>query len=309
ETSLQILDLFFDLLAALLSVKEDIVGIAILLFQFVVQVAEAGCVLLLQVLQGVDQLVVGLSAGVFQRDSVSVEKLLTKQAKMVQTFKTQKCGLKTTVQGLQSFVSVDFCGAELPIAEWWDPVNDSHVASFVGDMVRAALVLMHRREPVCLRFGPLLSSLLFLVAGFPAVGDFGQEFADALDVIAGPCVNLFLAYRDGLLRRHSFSQAYISTEGDTCDAELLCRFARGVGLHLVSMIPIDKRVVKEILSDARTKTNGSRVGGLGRHKELLDSVLPAPALKGASRSKQFQQRCLIGLAMLGYIAAAEERSA
>src|SRR5215468_4631888 len=107
---------------------------------------------------------------------------------MVQAFKAQKRGLKTAVQGLQSFVGVEFGGAELPIAEWWDTVNDSHVASFVGDMVRAALVLMHRREPVCLRFGPLLSSLLFLVAGFPAVGDFGQEFADALDVRVGPDV-------------------------------------------------------------------------------------------------------------------------
>ena len=50
QTSLQIFDLFFDLLAALLSVKEDIVRIAILLFQFIVHVAEAGGVLLLQVL-------------------------------------------------------------------------------------------------------------------------------------------------------------------------------------------------------------------------------------------------------------------
>src|SRR5262249_60776567 len=102
---------------------------------------------------------------------------------------------------------------------------DSGGDSFVVDIVRAVLVLLHRREPVCLRFGPLLSSFLFLVAGFPAVGDFGQEFADALDVIAGPCVNLFLAYRDGLLRRHHFSQAYISTERATCDAELLSRLA------------------------------------------------------------------------------------
>src|SRR5215468_7886444 len=99
--------------------KKDIVGIAILLFQFVVHVAEAGGVLLLQVLKGVDQLIVGLSARVFQRDPISVEKLLTKQAKMVQTFQAQKRGLKTTVQGLQSFVSVEFGGAELPIAEWW----------------------------------------------------------------------------------------------------------------------------------------------------------------------------------------------
>jgi len=47
---LQILDLFFDLLAALLGMKEVIVGIAILLFHFIVHVAEAGGVLLLQVL-------------------------------------------------------------------------------------------------------------------------------------------------------------------------------------------------------------------------------------------------------------------
>jgi len=129
QTSLQILDLFFDLLAALQGVKEDIVRIAILLFQFIVHVAEAGGVLLLQVLQGVDQLIVGLSARVFQRDPVSVEELLAKQAKMIQTFQAQKRGLKTTVQGLQSFVSVKFRWAELPIAEWWDTVNDSHVAS------------------------------------------------------------------------------------------------------------------------------------------------------------------------------------
>jgi len=121
--------LFFDLLAAFLGVKEDIVGIAILFFQFIVHVAEAGCVLLLQVLQGVDQLIVGLSARVFQGDPVSVKELLAKQAKMVQTFQAQKRGLKTAVQGLQSFVSVKFGGAELPIAEWWDTVNDSHVAS------------------------------------------------------------------------------------------------------------------------------------------------------------------------------------
>src|SRR5262249_4206941 len=108
ETSLQILDLFFDLLAALLSVKEDVVRIAILLFQIVVHVAEPGGVLLLQVLQGVDQLVVGLSASVFQRDSISVDELLAKQAKMIQTFKAQKRGLKTAVQGLQSFISVEF---------------------------------------------------------------------------------------------------------------------------------------------------------------------------------------------------------
>jgi len=129
ETSLQVLNLFFDLLAALLGMKEDIVGIAILFFQFIVHVAEAGGVLLLQVLQGVDQLVVGLSARVFQRDPISVEELLPKQAKMIQTFKAQKRGLKTTVQGLQSFVSVELSGAELPIAEWWDTVKDSHVAS------------------------------------------------------------------------------------------------------------------------------------------------------------------------------------
>src|SRR5215472_15500746 len=112
--------------------KEDIVRIAILLFQFIVHVAEAGGVLLLQVLQGVDQLIVGLSAGIFQRDPVSVKELLAKQAKMIQTFQAQKRGLKTAVQGLQSFISVEFGWAELPIAEWWDTVNDSHALPPLG---------------------------------------------------------------------------------------------------------------------------------------------------------------------------------
>src|SRR5262249_13441322 len=115
--------------AALLRMKKDIVGIAILFFQFIVHVAEAGGVLLLQVLQGVDQFVVGLSARVFQRHPICVEELLAKQAKMIQTFQAQKGGLKAAIQGLQSFVSVEFRWAELPIAEWWVTVNDSHVAS------------------------------------------------------------------------------------------------------------------------------------------------------------------------------------
>ena len=49
-------------------------------------------------------------------------------------------------------------------------------------------MLMHQREPVCLRFGPLLSSLL-VVAGFSAVLDFWQKLADTIDILIRPKVN------------------------------------------------------------------------------------------------------------------------
>lgn len=67
QVPLQIADLFLDFLAALLSVEENVVGVTDLFFLFIVHAPKTGCVVLLQVLQGLDQFIVGLGADVFER--------------------------------------------------------------------------------------------------------------------------------------------------------------------------------------------------------------------------------------------------
>ena len=89
-------------------------------------------------------------------------------------------------------------------------------------MVRAALGLNHRALPVCLGFGPLLSSLLLLIAGFPAVGDFGQELADAFDVIVGPDVDGSLTMLDAF-RSRDFPDPYVIGKSFMTNPEPLSR--------------------------------------------------------------------------------------
>jgi hypothetical protein len=108
--------LLSDLLAALLNLKEDVVGIAVLFLPCIVQTLEPDSVLLLQTLQGVHQFVIGLAAGEFQSDLVGVEIFLAKDSKVVETLEAQECGLKAAIHGLQGFIGVEFSGAELPIA-------------------------------------------------------------------------------------------------------------------------------------------------------------------------------------------------
>lgn len=55
QRPMQVADLFFDFLAALLSVVEDVVGVADFFFPFIVHAPKTGCVVLLQVLQRLDK--------------------------------------------------------------------------------------------------------------------------------------------------------------------------------------------------------------------------------------------------------------
>ena len=68
QRSLQVFHLFLDLQPALLGVEENVVRVAVLPVPIIVQALEAGCIFLLEVLQALRQLIVGLSAGVFHGD-------------------------------------------------------------------------------------------------------------------------------------------------------------------------------------------------------------------------------------------------
>ena len=156
ECPLQSPHLLSDFLAALLRVEEDVVWIAVLFVPFVVHALEPGCVFLLQVLQALHQLIVGLGARVFQRDPIGIEKFLPKQAKMLQPFEAQKRSLKAAIHGLQSFVGVEFCGAELQLERGKLPsvIAICQPVLCRRCVVRAALVFAHRRVPA----GYLLNS-------------------------------------------------------------------------------------------------------------------------------------------------------
>ena len=72
----------------------------------------------------------------------------------------------------------------------------SHVACQSGDLVRARSVLDTPGAARWLRF-PFLALHPFPdIAGFPAVGDLGQDFPHSFNVSLRPRVNLEFAYRD-----------------------------------------------------------------------------------------------------------------
>jgi hypothetical protein len=106
-----------------------------------------------------------------------------------------------------------------------------------GDLVRARSVYKHRALPVRVllllrfarhgRFGLCLLFLPeFLVTGFPAVGDLGQELADVFDFGLGPDVNgaLSLLHR---LRSWNLSYDDIVRKSPIADSEFLCCLSSG----------------------------------------------------------------------------------
>lgn len=83
QRPLQVADLFFNFPAAFDGMEKDVVGVAILFVPCVVQALEAGGIVLLQILQGLHEFVVGLSAGIFQRDPIGVENFQAGRARYV----------------------------------------------------------------------------------------------------------------------------------------------------------------------------------------------------------------------------------
>lgn len=92
--------MFFDLLAPLLRVEENIVRVAVLFFPSIVHALKPRCIVLLQIAQRIHHLVIRAGARVFQRDPVRIEKLLAEQAKLLQPLDAQHRGLKTTIHRL-----------------------------------------------------------------------------------------------------------------------------------------------------------------------------------------------------------------
>jgi len=81
---------------------------------------------------------------------------------------------------------------------------------------------------------PRLSFLFFPefgVTGFPAVGDLGQELADAFDFVEGPEVDSHPPGSHGF-GSGNFPSRYVTAQGGVGGSKFLSRLPRGVGVHL-----------------------------------------------------------------------------
>lgn len=83
-----------------------------------------------------------------------------------------------------------------------------------------------------LRFRPsfCLLLLLFLITGFPAVGDLRQELANLFDVLIAPKANADAA-NPGDWRHRDFSGSDISLKTDEAQPQLFSGFAGGIRRH------------------------------------------------------------------------------
>ena len=66
---------------------------------------------------------------------------------------------------------------------------------------------------VLFRFGLFLLLSVFLVTGFPAVSDLGEEFADSLDFFFGPIMYPHAGNHDSL-RRGDFADCYVAAQSN-----------------------------------------------------------------------------------------------
>ena len=84
-----------------------------------------------------------------------------------------------------------------------------------------------------LRLGSLRSFLSFLIAGFPAILDSWQQFPNLFDVFLTPKTHLHTSYTSKRWQGN-FLGGNVPVERRKVQAQVLCNFASGIGLHLAT---------------------------------------------------------------------------
>jgi hypothetical protein len=113
QSLLKLLDLLFDLLLAVTGREEDVVGVAELLFPFVMAAVPIGGIVLLIFLKDACQLFIGFGAGKLHRDFVCVQAFSLKDAELFKTMQPEHGGLKAAVKGVKGLIKMQF-GGEWP---------------------------------------------------------------------------------------------------------------------------------------------------------------------------------------------------
>jgi hypothetical protein len=110
ETSLKLLDLFFDFLFAVASGEENVVGIGDAFLSFAVATVPEGRIVLFIALHDGGELVIGLRAGQFEHDFLITEVFLAKNAKTFQALQAGQGDFKASVEKVKGLVKMDFGG-------------------------------------------------------------------------------------------------------------------------------------------------------------------------------------------------------